>query len=75
MLLELVNAVADDVATWARLGLLGKKTGERAERFSDWCWFVSTLVGLVENSIERNVVGGLQAEGQYAILFNLFMKN
>ncbi|PPQ74401.1 hypothetical protein CVT24_001067 [Panaeolus cyanescens] len=62
VLLELVNAAADDIATWARLGLLGKKTGERAERFSDWCWFVSTLVGLVENSLERGVVGGLQAE-------------
>ncbi|PPQ65219.1 hypothetical protein CVT26_000196 [Gymnopilus dilepis] len=62
LLLELVNAIADDVATWSRLGLLGKKLGSRAERFSDWCWFLSTLVHLVENSVERQMIGSLQAE-------------
>jgi len=62
LLLELVNATADDIATWSRLGLLGKKLGTRAERFSDWCWFLSTLVHLVENSVERQMIGSLQAE-------------
>ncbi|KDR83551.1 hypothetical protein GALMADRAFT_235764 [Galerina marginata CBS 339.88] len=61
VLLELVHAVADDIATWARLGLLGKKIGTRAERFSDWCWLLATLVGLVENSVERQMIGSLQA--------------
>ncbi|KAF4620022.1 hypothetical protein D9613_005496 [Agrocybe pediades] len=62
VLLELANAVADDIATWARLGLLGKRIGSSAERFSDWCWFLATLVGLVENGVERQMIGGLQAE-------------
>lgn len=63
LLLEFVNAIADDIATWSRLGLLGKKLGTRAERFSDWCWFLSTLVHLVENNVERQMIGSLQAEG------------
>ncbi|TFK43359.1 hypothetical protein BDQ12DRAFT_674839 [Crucibulum laeve] len=62
VLLELVNALADDVATFSKLGLLGKKVGERAGRFSDWCWFFATLVGLVENGVERQVMSSLQAE-------------
>ncbi|KAI0027066.1 hypothetical protein K488DRAFT_23460, partial [Vararia minispora EC-137] len=57
VLLELLNAAADDAATWARLGLLGRRTGERAARVADWCWFASTLVGLVENGVERGVIG------------------
>ncbi len=63
VLLELVHAAADDVATFSRLGLLGLKTGERAGRFSDWCWFLATLVGLVENGVERQMIGALQHEG------------
>ncbi|KAF8974408.1 hypothetical protein BDZ97DRAFT_1911594 [Flammula alnicola] len=62
VLLELVNAISDDIYTWSRLGLLGKKVGERAGRFSDWCWFVATLVGLVENGVERQMISGLQGE-------------
>ncbi|KAF8165164.1 hypothetical protein B0H34DRAFT_649724 [Crassisporium funariophilum] len=62
VLLELVHAAADDFATWSRLGLLGKKFGERAARFSDWCWLLATLVGLVENGVERQMIDGLQAE-------------
>ncbi|CAA7259531.1 unnamed protein product [Cyclocybe aegerita] len=62
VLLELANAIADDLATWSKLGLLGAKFGERAGRFADWCWFLATIVGLVENGVERGVVGGLQAE-------------
>jgi len=60
VLLELVHALADDVATFSRLGLFGKKIGIRADRFSDWCWFLSTLVGLVENGVERQMIGNLR---------------
>jgi hypothetical protein len=62
VLLDLVNSVSDDIYTFSRLGLLGKRTGERAGRFSDWCWLISTLVGLVENTLERGVLGNLQRE-------------
>lgn len=43
------------VLSLKRLGLIGKKTGERAGKFSDWCWFFGTLIALVELSFERNV--------------------
>lgn len=62
VLLELINAGADDVATFARLGLIGKRTGSQAERFSDWCFFFSTLVSLVENGVERQVITSLRGE-------------
>ncbi|TFK76074.1 hypothetical protein BDN72DRAFT_831517 [Pluteus cervinus] len=62
VLLELVNAIADDVATLAKLGLLSKKTGDRAGRFADWCWMLSTAVGLVENGLERQINTGLQTQ-------------
>ena len=67
VLLELVHATADDVYTWSRLGLLGKGIGERAGRFSDWCWLIATLVGLVENGVERQMIGSLQTEGKYVL--------
>ncbi|KAG6832956.1 hypothetical protein H0H92_004840 [Tricholoma furcatifolium] len=60
VLLELVNAISDDAATLSLLGVLGKKFGDRAGRFSDWCWFISTLVGLVENGVERQMIGNLR---------------
>lgn len=63
VLLELVHAAADDVFTFSKLGLIGKRTGERAGRFSDWCWLLATLVGLVENGVERQMIGNLQHEG------------
>jgi hypothetical protein len=63
VLLEFVNAIADDVATWSKLGLLGKKIGERAGRMADWCWFLSTLVGLTQNAFERQVITSRQHEG------------
>jgi hypothetical protein len=63
VLLELVQAIADDVYTWSRLGLIGTKTGDRAGRFSDWCWLLATLVGLVENGVERGIIGQQQREG------------
>ncbi|CCM02842.1 uncharacterized protein FIBRA_04954 [Fibroporia radiculosa] len=56
VLLELVNGLSDDVYTFARLGLIGKRLGERAGRFADWCWFAGTLVNLVENTVERSVI-------------------
>ncbi|EAU84269.2 hypothetical protein CC1G_01265 [Coprinopsis cinerea okayama7 len=62
VLLELLNAVADDLSTLSLLGLFGKKFGDRAGKFSDWCWFLSTLVGLVENGVERQMITSLQAE-------------
>lgn len=64
VLLELVQAVADDVATCSRLGLLGRRTGNRAGRFADWCWFVSTLVDLVENSVELGMISNSQRTGE-----------
>jgi len=60
VLLELVQAVADDVSTCSKLGLLGRRTGQRAGRFADWCWFASTLVDLVENSVELGVINNSQ---------------
>jgi hypothetical protein len=63
VLLDLVRATADDVATFSRLGLIGKRTGERADHFSDWCWLLATLVGLVENGVERQMIGNLQHDG------------
>ncbi|KAF7352932.1 hypothetical protein MVEN_01260500 [Mycena venus] len=62
VLLELVQAAADDVFTFSKLGLIGKRTGERAGRFSDWCWLLATLVGLVENGVERQMIGNLRHE-------------
>ncbi|THH33795.1 hypothetical protein EUX98_g403 [Antrodiella citrinella] len=56
VLLELVNGVSDDVATFSKLGLIHKRVGQRAGEFADWCWFVGTLVNLVENSVERSVI-------------------
>jgi len=61
-LLDLVNSFSDDIATFSKLGLLGKRTGDRAGRFSDWCWFIGTLVGLIENGLERGVMKHLQRE-------------
>ena len=74
VLLELVNSLADDIATWSRLGLLGKKLGDRASRFSDWCWFLATLVGLVENGVERQMIGSMQSEGKFYPRFPMFLK-
>lgn len=63
VLLELINGFSDDIYTLSLLGLIGKRMGERAARFSDWCWFIATLVGLVENSVERQVISGQQQDG------------
>ena len=63
MLLELVQSAADDLATCSKLGLFGKRTGERAGRFADCCWFASTLVDLVENSVELGMISNSQRTG------------
>ncbi len=68
VLLELANAISDDVATFSRLGLVGKRTGDRFGQFADWCWFVSTLVNLVENSVERGVILEQQHQGLSVII-------
>jgi len=60
VLLELVQSVADDVATCSKLGFFGKRIGERAGRFADCCWFASTLVDLVENSVELGMINNSQ---------------
>jgi hypothetical protein len=64
VLLDLVSAIADDLYTLSLLGLLGKRSGARAEKFANWCWLISTVVGLVENGVERNMIGELQNDGQ-----------
>lgn len=65
VLLELVQAIADDMSTCSKLGLLGRRTGQRAGRFADWCWFASTLVDLVENSVELGVINNSQRAGEF----------
>lgn len=64
VLLELLQAISDDISTFSKLGLLGPKTGRRAGRLADWCWFISTFVNLVENGVERSMILGLQHEGE-----------
>lgn len=63
VLLELVNAIADDLYTCSRIGLVGLRTGDKAGRFADWCWLFSTIVNLVENAMERGVMKDLQHQG------------
>ena len=70
VLLELVNGLSDDVYAFSRLGLIGPKLGERASRFANWCWLLSTLVGLVENGVEMGVIEGLQREGEHHYHFH-----
>ncbi|OCH93626.1 hypothetical protein OBBRIDRAFT_885448 [Obba rivulosa] len=62
VLLDFVNGISDDIYTFSRLGLIGRRTGARAARFADLCWFASTLVNLVENGVQRGVILGQQHE-------------
>lgn len=62
VLLDLFNAVSDDVSTLSKLGLVGTGIGRRAGRLADWFWFASTLAGLVEVGAERQMVKGMIAE-------------
>ncbi|KAI6134899.1 hypothetical protein EV401DRAFT_2052435 [Pisolithus croceorrhizus] len=70
VLLDLFNGLSDDIYTLSRLGLVGQKTGARAARFADWCWFFGTLVGLVQNGIEMSIVEGQQREGKSSSSYN-----
>ncbi len=48
--------ISDDAATCYKLGLLPDRIGVQAERMADWCWFASTLVGLVEVGVEDGII-------------------
>jgi len=63
VLLELVQAIADDLYTCSRIGFVGLRTGGKAAKFADWCWLVSTIVNLVENHVARGVMKDLQHQG------------
>ncbi|CAE6445139.1 unnamed protein product [Rhizoctonia solani] len=62
VLLELFNSLADDIYTFSRLGLVGKKVGSRAEKIANWLWLLSTLAGLVEVGADRGLVKNMIAE-------------
>jgi hypothetical protein len=62
VLLELFNSFADDIYTFSRLGLVGKKVGSRAEKLANWLWLLSTLAGLVEVGADRSLVKNMIAE-------------
>jgi hypothetical protein len=62
VLLELFNSFSDDIYTLSRLGLVGKKIGNRAEKVSNWLWLMSTLAGLVEVGADRSLVKNMIAE-------------
>jgi hypothetical protein len=64
VLLDLVNSLSDDIATFSRLGLIGKRIGEKAAKLADWCWFSGTLVGLVEVGVEQGLVRNLMDESK-----------
>ncbi|KAG8752545.1 hypothetical protein FRC11_008253 [Ceratobasidium sp. 423] len=64
VLLELFNSFADDVYTFSRLGLVGKKIGGRAERIANWLWLLSTLAGLVEVGADRTLVKNMITENE-----------
>lgn len=63
VLLELVNAIADDFYTCSRIGLVGLRMGDKAAKLADWCWFFSTIANLVENHMERGVIKDQQHQG------------
>ncbi|KIM27585.1 hypothetical protein M408DRAFT_330017 [Serendipita vermifera MAFF 305830] len=62
VLLDLLCGLADDLATFYKLGLVPQRIGQRAESLADWCWFSGTLVDLVEVGVELSVVGGAISE-------------
>lgn len=66
-LLELANGLSDDISTMSRVGLISKRVGVRAAYYADWCWFLSTLVNLVENAVERSVITEQRKQGTYEI--------
>jgi len=56
LLLDLVNGVAEDISTSAKLGLIKGRMGRTAGRLADWTWLGATLVALVELSMKRVIV-------------------
>jgi hypothetical protein len=58
VLLDLICGISDDAATCYKLGLLPDRIGVQAEKMADWCWFASTLVGLVEVGVEDGIISG-----------------
>jgi len=60
-LLELSNAFTDDTYTFSRLGLIPTSIGNKADRLSNWFWFASTIVGLVEVGVDRGTVLSLMS--------------
>lgn len=64
VLLDLLNSLSDDIATFSKLGLIGKRIGEKAAKLADWCWFSGTLVGLVEVGVEQGLVKNLMEESK-----------
>jgi len=72
LLLDLLNSLADDIATFSKLGLIGKRIGERAGRLADWCWFSGTLVGLVEVGVEQGLVKNMMDEAESRMYASTF---
>ncbi|KAF8592493.1 hypothetical protein K439DRAFT_1378642 [Ramaria rubella] len=72
VLLDLLNSLSDDVATFSKLGLIGKRIGERAGKLADWCWFSGTLVGLVEVGVEQGLVKNLMEETEARLFSSTF---
>jgi len=56
LLLDLVNGIAEDISTSAKLGLIKGRLGRTAGRLADWTWLGATLVALVELSMKRTIV-------------------
>jgi len=56
LLLDLVNGVAEDISTFAKLGLIKGRLGRTAGRLADWTWLGATVVALVELSMKRAIV-------------------
>ena len=70
VLLDLVCGISDDVATCYKLGLLPDRIGIQAEKMADWCWFASTLVGLVEVGVEDGIISSAIRESMSYVLRN-----
>lgn len=59
---DLFNSLADDTYTLSRLGLIGQRIGNKAEKLANWLWFLSTLAGLVEVETESSMVRSLMSD-------------
>lgn len=56
VLLDLVNGIAEDISTSAKLGLIKGRLGRTAGRLADWTWLGGTLVSLIELSMKRAII-------------------